>query len=205
MKRRAFIIGAPLALAACGSGEDVWAPDAAVARAMYRGEGPTRLTLYTTLNTGSGNGAHSALLINASQRVLFDPAGSFGHATIPERNDVLFGITPQIQALYIEYHSYQGYSLVEQQLEVTPEVAEMVLRLAMENGSVPKMFCAKATSAILRQVPGLSGLPSGFSPDKLATAFGEIPGVQTRNYAEHEDTNAAQVRAAIDDGLTRAP
>jgi len=86
MHRRTFILSAPLGLAACGvTREEVLAPQ-------------SRLTLLTMKNTGSGNGAHTGLMINASQRVLWDPAGTFGHASIPERNDVHFGITPRIDA-----------------------------------------------------------------------------------------------------------
>ena len=75
--------------------DSVWAPDSEVNAAMFLGTGPKALTLYTMRNTGSGNGAHSSVLIDASQRVLFDPAGSFANARIPERNDVLFGNVPQ--------------------------------------------------------------------------------------------------------------
>lgn len=38
-----------------------------------------RISLYTMVNNESGAGAHSALVINASQRVIFDPTGTFKH------------------------------------------------------------------------------------------------------------------------------
>jgi hypothetical protein len=71
MNRRQFLIGKPLSLSACTAIE-VWAPDTLVSQYIYREEGPKYMTLYTMKNVGSGNGAHSALLINASQRVIFD-------------------------------------------------------------------------------------------------------------------------------------
>jgi len=76
LRRRTFIFGAPMALAACGGGDPVWAPDDVVNAAVYRSTGERSLTLYTMRNVGSGNGAHSSLLVDASQRVMFDPAGS---------------------------------------------------------------------------------------------------------------------------------
>ena len=93
MKRRTFVLSAPLVLAACGgvTREEILAPQSAIDRVAYVHPGPKRLTLMTMKNTGSDNGAHTGLMINASQRVLWDPAGTFGHSTIPERNDVHFG------------------------------------------------------------------------------------------------------------------
>ena len=87
MKRRAFMLGAPAILMGCGTvlREEVLAPQADIDRVAYVHPGPKSLTLLTMKNTGSGNGAHSGLMINASQRVLWYPAGTFGHETIPER------------------------------------------------------------------------------------------------------------------------
>jgi len=141
MKRRTFLMGAPVALAGCGGAvlrEEAVASQAEVDRVAYREDGPKYLTLLTMKNTGSGNGAHSGLIINASQRVLWDPAGTFGHPSIPERNDVHFGISPRIEQYYISYHSRITYYTVLQKVEVSPQVAEQALRLAITNGPTPK-------------------------------------------------------------------
>ena len=76
MKRLFFALFATLFLSACGA-EPIWAPDEAVAEARYEHVGPTSVTLYTVLSTRSGTGAHAGLLINGSERVLFDPAGTW--------------------------------------------------------------------------------------------------------------------------------
>ena len=113
LSRRLFLAGAPLAVAGCAS-EPVWAPQSDVARAAYRHPGPPALTLFTTRNVGSGNGAHTGLMVNASQRVLFDPAGTFGAPSLPERNDVIFGVTPRVVEYYTGYHARTSYYVVEQ-------------------------------------------------------------------------------------------
>ena len=95
MKRLFFALFATLLLSACGA-EPIWAPDEAVAKARYEHVGPTSVTLYTVMSTRSGAGAHAGLLINGSERVLFDPAGTWRHPKLPERNDVHFGITPKM-------------------------------------------------------------------------------------------------------------
>ncbi|MGR3594306.1 MAG: hypothetical protein ACU0B9_00750 [Limimaricola soesokkakensis] len=197
MQRRVFLMAAPLALAGCGNGEAVWAPDAAVERARYRHAGPPALTLYTVNNLGTGNGAHSSLLINASERVLFDPAGSFGHASIPERNDVLFGMTPSIVTSYVSYHSRESYVTVEQYIEVPPETAERAYRLALVAGPVPQAYCTRAISKILGELPGFDGLGTMWFPDKLSARFGALPGVVTTEHNENDSDSLRDARRAI--------
>ena len=185
ISRRAFVIGAPLALAAC-SAEPVWAPDSAVNAAIYRSGGPATLTLFTVKNTGSGNGAHTALLVDASQRILFDPAGSFGATAIPERNDVLFGFSPAAEQAYISYHSRTEFYVVAQKIAVPPAVAEQALQLSLSNGAVAKANCTRATSAIIRQLPGFESIGGTWFPNNLSDAFEKVPGVQTREIREQD-------------------
>lgn len=183
--RRAFVVGAPLALVAC-SAESVWAPEAVLTAALHRSVGPSALTLFTVKNTRTGNGAHTALLVDASQRVLFDPAGSFHAAVIPERNDVLFGFSPQAEQAYISYHSRTDYFVIVQYVAVPAEVAETALRLTIANGAVPKVNCARATSAILGQLPEFTNISRTWFPNNLSDAFGQLPGVQTREVREQD-------------------
>jgi hypothetical protein len=188
MRRLYLCFFAILFLAACGAAEPKWAPDADVARARYVHNGPPSITLYTVLATRDGSGAHAGLLINGSQRVMFDPAGTWHHPRLPERNDVHFGMTPLMVDFYVDYHARETFDVVEQTIIVSPEVAELALRRAMEYGAVPKAQCTIATSTILRGVPGFEGLPSTWYPKKLMTAFGQLPGVTSRRLTD-DDTN----------------
>ena len=52
------------------------ASDEEIAAVAFRNDGPASVTLMTVINTSSGSGAHSALLIDGPQRVIFDPAGT---------------------------------------------------------------------------------------------------------------------------------
>lgn len=185
MDRRSFLIGLPLALSAC-SAQEVWAPEDVVARAIHREPGRSYLTLYTMRNVGSGNGAHTSLLINASQRVLFDPAGSFKQEVMPERNDVLFGVTPRLEKFYVSFHARETYYVVGQTVDVAPEVAEQALNLALVAGPVPQANCARVTSGILRQLPGFEGFRQTWSPTKIEDDFAKLPGVTTEEYREDD-------------------
>ncbi len=168
-------------LAACvGGAEPKWAPDAEVAAARFVADAPPSIPLYTVINNNSQAGAHSGLMINASERILFDPAGTWQHPRIPERNDVHFGITDKIKNFYIDYHARQTFRVVEQTIVVTPEVAELVAAKAKAYGAVPKAQCARSVTSILSGVPGFESIGSTWFPKKLMQDFASLPGVTER-------------------------
>lgn len=178
-----------LVLSACGA-EPKWAPDAEVEAARYVHDGPNSVTLFTVINNRSGSGAHSGLMINDSERIMFDPAGTWMHPRVPERNDVHFGITPRIVNFYIDYHARETFRVVEQTIVVSPGVADLVARRAKAYGAVPKAQCARSISDILRGVPGFESIRSTWYPNKLMEDFGRLPGVTSRTiYDEDADKN----------------
>lgn len=186
MLRHALCFAALMGLAACGA-EPVWAPEEQVQAARFISEEPSSITLYTVVNKSSGSGAHSAILVNASERVIFDPAGTWRHPRLPERNDVHFGMTDKAVAFYIDYHARETYDVIEQKVFVSPDVAERVLAQVKAYGAVPKAMCTNATSSILRSTPGFQSMPSTWYPKKLSTAFGDLPGVSTRVITDDDD------------------
>lgn len=189
-------LGAVLVLSGC-AGVSVWATDEEVSRAIYRHDGPTRLTLYTMLNNRTGAGAHTSLLINGSQRLIFDPAGSFKHESIPERNDVLFGATPAFVDIYTRYHARKTYRVRIQTLDVSPELAERAIAAVKAYGAVPAGQCAKSTSSIMAELfPGQ--ISTTWLPRKLAAQFGSIPGVTTEDMYEYDDDDNSKVLATWD-------
>lgn len=193
-----------LLLSAC-TAEKVWAPDEDVARAAYRHPGPSTITLVTVISNRSKAGAHSALVINAGQRVLFDPAGTWWHRAAPERNDVHYGMTPLMLEFYTDYHARETFHVVLQTREVSPEVAERALRLVERNGAVPNALCGRSTSAVLRQLPGFETVPRSIGPRAVMRAFAELPDVETRTiFDDDPDRNrellAAQGSVALPDG-----
>lgn len=185
------------ALAGCtGPAEPKWASDYDVARAVYVDDGPPSLTLFTVVNNKSGSGAHSALLVNGSQRVIFDPAGTWHHPHLPERNDVHFGMTDPIVDFYVDYHSRITYHTVIQEIEVSPEVAEIALREVMAYGAVPKAQCSKSVSEILGRIPGFEGIKHTWFPRQLSKSFAALPGVKTdRVYDNDPDDNTGFIEA----------
>lgn len=192
MRRLLIILALPFFLAACA--EPVWAPDEAVAKARYVSDEPASITLFTVVRKLGGEGAHSGLMINGSQRVMFDPAGTWHHPTVPERNDVHFGITPRMKQFYIDYHARETYDVYEQTVLVSPAVAELALRRVQENGAVGKALCGNAISSVLRDIPGFESVGKSFFPKKIMNAFGALPGVVT---VRHDDTDADNNQALL--------
>lgn len=166
----------PLVLSACA--EPVWAPEEEVQRAKYRHTEPPSITLITVVSNKSGAGAHSAILVNGSQRVIFDPAGSWHHPMLPERNDVFFGMTPSAVDFYIDYHARETFHVVSQEVPVSPEVAEIALARVQNYGAVGKAFCSNATTDVLRSIPGFEDVPRSFNPKRVMESFATKPGVK---------------------------
>ncbi|MGR3760493.1 hypothetical protein ACUXV3_10240 [Roseobacteraceae bacterium NS-SX3] len=174
------------ALAGCAAPQQPNADAETLARVAYRHQGPPALTLYTMVNNRTGQGGHSSLMVNASERVIFDPAGSFFADAVPERNDVLYGITPAVERAYRGAHARSTFHVIKQRVEVTPEQAQAAYRMVVNNGRVPGAFCANATSSILSRIPGFGEIDTTFYPVTLAEQFGQMPGVVTERYYEND-------------------
>lgn len=181
-------LAVPLALAGC-AGESVWATDQEIEAVRYQHDGPPRLTLFTMVNNSSGAGAHTSLMINADERVIFDPAGSTKLSSVPERNDVLFGITPLAEDFYERAHARETHHVVIQEVDVSPEVARQAYRLALQAGPAAPAQCALVTSGILRQLPGFGSIPGTWYPNTLSEAMSRIPGVRSHELYEDDDAD----------------
>lgn len=178
--RPALLCSFVLLVGCGGPAEPVWAPDDLVARAVYRDPGPAKITLFTMRSTANDTGLHSGLMISASQRVIFDPAGTFKLRFTPERNDVHHGITPRALDVYTDYYARETVDLDIREVTVPPEVAEEALRLVQEYGAVPKAQCALAITGVLRQLPGFETIPRTYFPKPVMRAFGRLPGATHR-------------------------
>lgn len=163
------------------------ASDETIAARAFRADGPATLTLITMINNHSQAGAHTALLINGSQRVIFDPAGSFRNEKIPRRDDVLYGVSPVVLAAYQSAHARSAFHIVLQKVEVSPEVAEKALRLAIARGRVSSAQCAASTVALLQQLDGFEEVSRTLFPKRLMQNFATLPGVETEKYFEDDE------------------
>lgn len=186
MRRLVIALALPLFLANCA--EPVWAPDEEVARARYVSTEPPSITLFTVVRRLGDEGAHSGLMINGSQRVIFDPAGTWTHPEAAERNDLHYGMTPRMKQYYIDYHARETFDMYEQVVVVSPEVAELAIKRAAENGAVGKALCGNSISAILGDVPGFESVGKSYFPKAIMRDFAKLPGVVTYKYIDDDPT-----------------
>lgn len=175
---------------------DTNAPDSAIAAARYSHDGPTRLTLFTMISNSTGNGAHTSLMINASERVAFDPAGSFRTEGIAAKNDVVYGMTPYMVDQYTRFHARETFHVVVQSIDVPPAVAQQALVTAQSLGPVLESHCALTTSHVLQGLAGFEDAPRTYSPKKLMGYFAE-KGASYDRLFEYDDADKSKVLAAF--------
>lgn len=167
-----------LALAGCTPPNPPNATAETVRRSAFVSGAEPSITLLTVRDVRSDGGAHTALLIDGTQRVLWDPAGSFVHPDVPEVGDVLFGVSPLVDKVYTDYHVRPEYYMIRQRKRVDARTADRLIALARSGGRASHATCAITTSRLLREA-GID-VRRTFFPRALMTSFGELPGVTTR-------------------------
>lgn len=185
-------LAALAALSACTVPNKGGATPDEVARAAYVHDGPPKLTLYTMLSNRSGSGAHTSLMVNGSQRVAFDPAGSFRKEGIVSHNDTVYGMTPYLTDVYTRFHARETYHVVVQEIEVSPEVAELALQMVVNHPAVMQSYCARATSELVAKLPGFEDVKPSFYPRALMDQFA-AKGASFRRLYEYDDDDKTKV------------
>lgn len=164
-------------LAGCISASDLPPTDQIARQAHVTGDAPS-VTLVTMLSEKTGRGEHSALLIDGSERVLYDPAGSFSLPRYShEHRDIHYGVSDQVMEIYNFYHARNTHFVEMLKLNISREMADLLIARANEIGPQPKMFCAQAVSRVLKPVGPFGDIPITFWPGPIHDAFERIPGV----------------------------
>ena len=203
MKRLAAAFLILLSLSACGA-QSVWAPDEAIRDAAYTHPGASTITVYTVVNNGSGSGAHSGIMISGSQRVLFDPAGTFKVNVVPERDDVHYGINERIREFYELFHARESFHVIAQEVEVSPEVAELAIQKVEAYGAVSKAMCTIAATEVLQGLPGFEHVRRKWTPNTLTEDIAMMDGVVTREIYEYDDDDKTIVLAEFQEAMARS-
>jgi len=174
----AILLGVSLFTAGCASNSGTALPEE-ISAAEASVPAPASVSLITMVNAKSGGGEHSALLINGSQQIIYDPAGTFRHSQLPRRDDVVYGITPRFASYYNSYHARFGYYVKVQTLEISRAQADAMIAAAQARGHVPKLFCATAISDVLNDFPQFADIPVTFFPGAIMKRVALIEAVDT--------------------------
>ena len=173
-----LLLGLSLFTAGCASNSGV-APAEEISAAQFSNPAPASISVITMVNARSDFGEHSALLINGSEQVIYDPAGTFRHSQLPRRDDMVYGITPRFASYYNSYHARFGYYVKVQKLDISREQADAMIAAAQARGHVGKLFCATAISDVLNDFPQFSNIRPTFFPGAIMNRVAEIDAVNT--------------------------
>jgi hypothetical protein len=197
MWRVAIVLLLGLALAGC----EVYQPASpeAVAAARHVSDEPPSITLLSMVNARNGRSAHSALLINGSQVVLYDPAGTFTHPDLPRANDVHYGMSPRYVDYYERYHARFSHFVHRQTVPVSRAEADEAITRAEAEGKTLKMHCALAIAAVLQPLERFGHARASYFPEVLREDFARIDGVR-EGFVYGEDEGKVKVweQAAAD-------
>ncbi len=188
LRRLVTVLMLPL-VAGCTAVEVGSSPDE-IAAVRYVPDEQPYIAVVSMVAHDDQRAAHSALIISASQRVIYDPAGTFEHPDLKERGDIHYGADDRMVNYYKRYHARFSHFVHEQRIPVTPEVAEAALLRAQAQGPSPKMFCTRHTVAILNDVPGLPDFTPSFFPENLRREVASLPGIVDSYVYENDRAKA---------------
>ena len=154
----------------------------------YRHPGGATVTLVTVLGSKRGFGAHSALIVNGNQRVIFDPAGSLEHESLTIRGDVIYGANPAVVDTYIDYHTRNTHDTSVLSIRVPDEIAEDLLIRIMKHGYGRRAHCAQSISSLLHDTHGFENIRTTFFPKKLMENFLELKNVKSIRFSQPDET-----------------
>ena len=177
MRRLILVLAASLALAGCEAYRPA-SPDE-IERARYVSDAPPSVTLLSMVKTSSGRSAHVGLLINGSQQVLYDPAGTFTHPDLPRNGDIHYGMTPRYVDYYERYHARFSHFVEAQQVPISRAAADQLIANAQSEGKVMKAHCSLAIADVLQPVPPFETVTRSYFPEGLREDFAALPGVRT--------------------------
>ena len=89
---------------------------------------------------------------------MFDPAGSFEYKPIPERNDVLFGMSPKHEQIYKSSHASEKRYIQIQTIPLTEEQGQIAYQTALNWGASPAAYCTNSTSGVISSIPGFESM-----------------------------------------------
>lgn len=196
---RLRLLGVLLLLAMVSACADpaIIAPEEEVQRYRYVSNEPPYIALVTNVNTRSGSGDHSALIINGSQRVVFNPAGSWLHPKAPERKDVHYGFSKGMREWFIDYHARETYRVEIQRIYVSREAADIAIAAAEREGPVGPARCTLSITDVLRQTPGFEDFPRKILPNRAKQAFAKYPGVTTEIFYDDSPGNRSDLEGVV--------
>jgi len=145
--------------------------------------GPTpMLTLLTVRAEVPDTGNHSAMMVTGAERVIFDPAGSFGGTGVAVHDDIISDVSEPALDLLLAFQTPDGFVVVRHDLPVTPKVPSLALTQFAQRPATTSGGCAYGIAEVLGGLPGFPGFDGLMMPDRVIVRFAALPGVRETVY-----------------------
>lgn len=184
--RTGVVLGALMALAGCAGASDAEFEE--ISRTIaYRPSGSPSATLITSQEVNGSGEIHAALVVKASQQVIYDPSGSFIDPGTRRIGDALYGVTPEILEKFALHQADRRHNAVLQTASVDPESAETLLQRVRRAGGAFPGFCAATIADVISGVGPFASVRETMWPSDLSEDFASIEGVETRIVTDDDD------------------
>ncbi len=151
---------------------------------------PPSTTLVLAEHKGGSGAVHAALIVTGSERLIYDPSGSFTHPDTRRYGDVVYGASDDIVELFALHNADKNHDAVMRTIALQPEEAETMLDAARTHGGAMPGFCAKSVASVLRSVPRFASMRDTFWPSNVQQDFESIAPVAIRSVTDTDSFTA---------------
>jgi len=147
------------------------------------GPGPTPMLTLLEVRAGVPyTGSHSAPMVTGAERVIFDPAGSFGGSGVAVHDNIIRDVSEPALDLLMAFQTPDGFAVVRHDLPVTPEVPSLALTQFAQRPATTPGGCACTVAKVLGGLPGFPGFDGLMMPDRFFVRFAALLGVRETVY-----------------------
>lgn len=167
-----------LSLSGC-AGMMYSSPPEIAQRDRYSPQAEPEISLLTITHKPTSFMWHSALLITADERILYESGGYWKDPEDRRLADVHYNLTDERLRDYIARRGDPDvWQITLHRVEVSEDIALEAKRRAQTNQLVLGGFCAMGVAEVLKGLPGFDHLGPVFLPHDLVPVFEEIPDVE---------------------------
>ncbi len=151
---------------------------------------PPSTTLVLAEHKGGSGAVHAALIVTGSERLIYDPSGSFTHPDTRRYGDVVYGASDEIVELFALHNADRNHDAVMRTIALESDEAEILLNSARTHGGAMPGFCAKSVASVLRSVPRFASMRDTFWPSNVQQDFENVSPVEIRSVSDTDSFTA---------------
>jgi hypothetical protein len=151
---------------------------------------PPSATLLLSEHKGGSGAVHAALVITGSERVIYDPSGSFTHPDTRRLGDVVYGASDPVVEMFALHNADKDHDAMMRRIPLSAEEAEQMLARARSRGGAMPGYCAKSVADVMRAAPRFAAMRDTFWPSNVLEDFVQFGPVETRVVSDTDSFTA---------------